>query len=103
LRVRWLSVCINSVIASNAATGGAANPSSSGHALWHVVTTCDDDGPGGLRSALSEALSGDLILLDQLTCSKITLTNGPLEIPQQDIDIGAAPGTTDVENDLRVV
>jgi len=44
-----------------------------------LVTSCDDDGPGTLRQAYRNAVTGDNIDLTQLTCSTITLTSGALE------------------------
>ncbi|MGN6520217.1 MAG: choice-of-anchor Q domain-containing protein [Dokdonella sp.] len=44
------------------------------------VTHClDDDSPGSLRSVLASAAEGDVVDLSALTCSTITLTQGPLD------------------------
>jgi hypothetical protein len=50
-----------------------------------VVTSCDDDGPGTLRNAVSIAASGDTIDLTQLDCSTITLTTGAIGVAQDDL------------------
>lgn len=43
------------------------------------VTSClDDDGAGTLRSVVAGAAEGDIIDLSALTCSTITLTEGPI-------------------------
>ena len=44
------------------------------------VTNCADDGPGSLRAAAAAANDNDEIDLSQLTCSRITLTTGAIEI-----------------------
>ena len=45
------------------------------------VTSCADDGsPGTLRAVAAEVLDGDTIDLTSLTCSTITLTQGPIAI-----------------------
>ena len=44
------------------------------------VTSCADDGsPGTLRSGVNAAANGDVVDLTQLACSKITLTQGPID------------------------
>lgn len=44
------------------------------------VTSCADDAdPGTLRNVLAAAVEGDTIDLSQLTCSTITLTQGPID------------------------
>ncbi len=44
------------------------------------VTSCADDGsPGTLRSVAAQALDGDTIDMSGLTCSTITLTQGPID------------------------
>lgn len=44
------------------------------------VTNCADDGPGSLRAAAAAASNDDEIDLTQLSCSRITLTTGAIEI-----------------------
>lgn len=45
------------------------------------VTSCGDDpsDPGTLRNVLAGATEGDIVDLSALTCSKITLVNGPID------------------------
>lgn len=44
------------------------------------VTSCADDGaPGTLRNVLAGAAEGDIVDLSALTCSTITLTQGPID------------------------
>jgi hypothetical protein len=45
-----------------------------------TVTNCADDGPGSLRAAVAAANDNDEIDLSQLTCSRITLTTGAIEV-----------------------
>ncbi|MBO9664168.1 right-handed parallel beta-helix repeat-containing protein [Dokdonella sp.] len=45
-----------------------------------AVTSCADDAdPGTLRNVLANAVEGDTVDLSQLTCSTITLTQGPID------------------------
>lgn len=46
--------------------------------VTHVVTNCDDDGPGSLREAVEGAASGDTIDMGTLACSTITLATGSI-------------------------
>jgi hypothetical protein len=60
---------------------GRARPSRpSAPAAVLPVTNCADDGPGSLRAAAAAANDNDEIDLSQLTCSRITLTTGAIEI-----------------------
>lgn len=43
-----------------------------------MIANCDDSGPGSLREAFTNAVSGDVIDLTALDCSTISLTNGSL-------------------------
>jgi hypothetical protein len=56
-----------------------ASPRATG--ATRVVTSCTDDpdDPGNLRNVLAGAAEGDTIDLSALTCSTITLVNGPLD------------------------
>ncbi|MGA9342614.1 MAG: right-handed parallel beta-helix repeat-containing protein, partial [Rhodanobacteraceae bacterium] len=51
------------------------------------VTSCDDDGPGTLRDAMTNAVSGDVIDLTGLTCSTISVTTGALSTVAADLTI----------------
>jgi len=61
-------------------------------AATHVVTNCNDDGPGSLRNAFDVAASGDTIDMTSLACSTITLTTGSLATTLTDIDV-VGPGS----------
>jgi hypothetical protein len=43
-----------------------------------VVSNCNDSGPGSLREAFTQAVSGDVVDLTALTCSTISLSSGAL-------------------------
>lgn len=43
-----------------------------------TVDNCDDSGPGSLRAAFEQAVSGDVVDLTGLACSTISLTSGAL-------------------------
>jgi hypothetical protein len=51
------------------------------------VANCNDSGPGSLRSRIAAAASGDTIDLAHLTCGRITLTSGEIEIPQSNLKL----------------
>jgi hypothetical protein len=62
------------------------------------VTNCDDSGPGSLRDAVSNAASGDVIDMTQLTCSRITLTTGAILLGQDDIGLqGPGPNRLSID------
>lgn len=47
----------------------------------HLVSNCDDSGPGSLRDAVAAAVSGDVVQTSpELACSQITLTSGAIPI-----------------------
>ncbi|MEO5626393.1 MAG: choice-of-anchor Q domain-containing protein [Dokdonella sp.] len=47
-----------------------------------AITNCNDSGAGSLRDAIHNAVSGDIIDLTLLTCGRISLTTGALDIDQ---------------------
>jgi hypothetical protein len=49
------------------------------------VYNCEDHGQGSLRYAVSVAPEGDVVDMRGLTCSKITLTTGAIQVAQQDL------------------
>lgn len=64
--------------ASAAQSAAAAAPA--GPSATLPVTSCADDAdPGTLRNVLAAAGEGDTVDLSQLTCSTITLTQGPID------------------------
>lgn len=60
---------------------------STAHAAIRAVTNCNDSGTGSLRQRAASALSGDTIDLRGLSCHLITLTSGPITLPQQDLRV----------------
>ncbi len=56
-----------------------------------TVSNCNDSGPGSLRQALADAVSGDVVDLTALTCSDITLTSGALVAAVEALTL-AGPG-----------
>ena len=51
------------------------------------VTNCNDAGNGSLRAALALAHSGDIINLTGLTCSRISLATGELQVTVNDLTL----------------
>jgi len=51
------------------------------------VKNCDDQGTDSFRDAIGSAASGDTINFDTsaMTCSRISLTTGQVDVPQDDI------------------
>jgi hypothetical protein len=75
-------------------------------AAFVVVGNCDDSGPGSLRDAFTNAVSGDVIDLTSLGCSAITLSSGALTTSVNDLTIhGPGPGqlAIDGNNSDRVI
>jgi hypothetical protein len=62
------------------------------------VANCDDSGPGSLRDAFTNAVSGDVIDLTSLGCSSITLSSGALTTSVDDLTING-PGASDLAID----
>ena len=67
------------------------------------VSNCNDDGPGSLRVALSAAASGDIIDLNALNCSTITLSTGALQISVDSLALDAHVRATPVIVDAGVL
>src|SRR4051812_1783136 len=81
LRVRTratkLAVFLSTALASSGVTSAPSLPAGS----TLPVTSCADDGsPGTLRSVMLSAPRGSTIDLTQLTCSKITLDQGAIDL-----------------------
>lgn len=71
-----------------------------------AVSTCNDDGPGSLRAAIAAAADGDVIDLQQLACSTISLTGGALDVQVPHLRIvgpGADKLAIDAGLDSRVM
>ena len=82
---------LQEVVGRLAAAARAARPPAAREPRAVAVTVCDDDGPGSLRDALTNAASGDTIDLTQLTCSTISLTTGAIETTADDVTV-VGPG-----------
>src|SRR5262249_51043226 len=52
-----------------------------------VVANCSDSGAGSLRSAFTQAVSGDTIDVGHLPCSTITLTTGAVSTTVKDLTV----------------
>jgi hypothetical protein len=76
-------------IAALVAAAFAIAPAESAVANTYTVTSCaDDNGPGTLRYIIGHvAGNNDTVDTGQLTCATITLTQGQLEIPQDNLAI----------------
>ena len=57
------------------------------------VTSCDDDGPGTLREAFTNAVSDDVIDLSTLSCGTITLATGSMATTADDLTV-QGPGAS---------
>lgn len=94
--IRPLATCLVAALGCAwSTTGPALEP------VWHPiphplpalpanaipVTNCDDSGPGSLRQASLDAVSGDTIDLTNTGCSVITLTTGAILFTQTDITL----------------
>jgi hypothetical protein len=67
-------------------------------AMVLAVSNCDDSGPGSLRDTIAGAATGDVIDLNALSCSTITLSTGAISTALDDLTIlgpGAANLTID--------
>jgi hypothetical protein len=64
------------------------------------VTNCNDSGSGSLRAALAIANSGDTVDMTALTCSKISLGDGALQIPSDNLTLkGPGANALTIAND----
>jgi hypothetical protein len=50
-----------------------------------MVGNCNDGGSGSLRAAVSRAHGGDTVDLRRLTCGRILLTSGAIDVSQDDL------------------
>lgn len=63
-----------------------------------AVSNCNDTGPGSLRDAASVAASGDVLDLRGLSCNRIVLGSGRLELWHDDITLlGPGPGRLSID------
>jgi len=63
---------------------------------FRTVSNCNDAGAGSFRQAMVSALTGDIVDLRDLPCSKITLTTGAVTTSAQSLTI-YGPGTDHLE------
>jgi hypothetical protein len=85
---------LREVMQDATATARAARPPPSHRPAGTTpVTSCDDDGPGTLRDAVTNAVSGDVIDLGGLSCSTISLTTGAISTTVDDLTI-QGPGAS---------
>jgi hypothetical protein len=75
------------ILACAALSAGALVPTQSAHAAMRVVTNCSDSGAGSLRNALTSAISGDVIDMRSLSCTRIVLTSDELAVPQSSLTL----------------
>ncbi|HVI57917.1 MAG TPA: choice-of-anchor Q domain-containing protein [Luteimonas sp.] len=71
----------------------ALQPVQPASAAVRTVGNCNDAGAGSLRGAVAMAASGDLVDLAGLSCGRILLTSGAIEVPQDDLEL-VGPGAT---------
>ena len=74
-------------LVSLALMASAALAAGSASAATVRVMNCNDSGPGSLRSAVASARSGDTIDLTRLSCRKIVLTSGRIDVAQDDLSL----------------
>lgn len=82
---------LKDVMAKAVAAAKATRPPATRPAGVTPVTSCEDDGPGTLRDAFTNAVSGDVIDLSALSCATITLTTGAMSTTADDL-IVQGPG-----------
>jgi hypothetical protein len=71
-------------------------------AATHVVSNCDDDGPGSLRATIAAAGESDTVDLSQLQCGRITLETGAIPIQVDNLTlVGGGPGRSIVDGGQR--
>jgi len=96
-RIHEIGTALSAIVVSLAIPSGSfARDSVSGVAAAATgmsipVGNCNDSGPGSLRAAVANALSGDTIDMRALRCTTITLTTGPIEVAQHDLTV-SGPG-----------
>ncbi|WP_206860451.1 choice-of-anchor Q domain-containing protein [Lysobacter changpingensis] len=66
---------------------GAFLPVAGAQAATRVVANCNDSGAGSLRGVIAGALSGDVIDLRSLACTRIALTSGEIAIAQNNLTL----------------
>lgn len=56
-------------------------------AATRVVANCNDSGPGSLRDVILGSMSGDVVDLRPIGCSRLLLTTGALLVPQPNLTL----------------
>jgi hypothetical protein len=84
---------LKDVMQQAVARARASHPPAARPAGVTPVTSCDDDGPGTLRDAFTNAVSGDAIDLSALSCGTITLTTGAMTTTADDLTVDG-PGAS---------
>ncbi|MEP7043166.1 MAG: right-handed parallel beta-helix repeat-containing protein [Dokdonella sp.] len=85
---------LRQVMEEAAASARAARPAPADRPAGVVaVTSCDDAGPGTLRDAVANAVSGDVVDLSGLSCSSISLTTGAINVTVDSLSI-QGPGAS---------
>lgn len=84
-----LAKSIAFIILLGAAAASTASETRTGSGM--AVTNCNDNGPGSLRAAIAAASDGDVIDLNRLACSTISLTTGAFDIGAAGLAL-AGPG-----------
>jgi len=62
-------------------------PTGSASAATITVKNCNDTGADSLRDAIARAASGDTISATSLSCSRISLSHGPIVVSQDDLTL----------------
>lgn len=97
-RLKPLYACVAAVLGLSAQSAVAA--------ATHLVTSCEDAGPGSLRAVIGDSgtHSGDTVDFSGLFCSSsvISLTTGAITVPQTDLTIAGSRDITIVGKYDRV-
>lgn len=75
------------LVLAPAIAGSADESAVAAPAATITVTNCNDSGPGSLRDAVGYSGTGNTISLASLGCSRILLTSGQINVPQDDLDL----------------
>ena len=86
-------------LATNARVKAPKQPNRPASVL--TVSNCDDSGPGSMRDTIAGAATGDVIDLNALSCSTITLTTGAISTALDDLTI-LGPGAPNLTIDANL-
>jgi hypothetical protein len=90
------TISLHPLAACLALAFGAPDAGAVPHATF-VVDNCLDSGPGSLRQAVIDDVSGEPIDLTGLSCSLITLTSGRIEVPRAQLIRGPGSGLLTID------